>query len=188
MCVTAVVLAAASLATAAVGTGLSVKAAADQNAAQQDMLNMQRQQMVEDLQMKRLQAAQAETARLSDFRATRAANMVAIAGSGVGENISFLQGIAPEEEHALQLDLANIRLGMLGEENRMASEIRVNRLSSSISSYNKGVAIGKGVIGLAGSAVNAYSFQQNYKTPDTSLEANFDRTFAKPNASLIRGY
>jgi hypothetical protein len=184
MCVTAIVLAAASLAVAAGGTAMSIKSASDNNAAQQSMLQMQRQQAMEDLQNKRLQAQQAEVARLGDYRQQRAANLVAIAGSGVGENISFLQGIAPADDHALALDLRNIRMGMLGEENRVAADIRVNRLNSSVSNYNKNMAIGKSVISLAGAAVNSYSFASNYGVPDNSLEANFDRTFAK-SPSLI---
>ncbi|MCE2842498.1 MAG: hypothetical protein LW689_06935 [Novosphingobium sp.] len=165
MCISATVLAIASLATAAAGTVVSISAASANARAQQDMLDLQRKQMLEQRQMEALQAQEAAVQRAEDYRRQRAANLAALAASGVGENMSFLQGIAPAEEKALRTDLANIRLGFLGGQNRMADEIRVNRLNRDIVGMNKTASIAGSLINFAGSAAQIGNFYQTYNTP-----------------------
>lgn len=165
MCVTATILAAASLATAAAGTGLSIASANANAAAQEEQLQIQQKQYVEQLQTERLQAAEAEANRLSEFRRQRAANLAAMAASGLSENMSFLQGIAPAEKKALGIDLANIRLGLLGQESRMADEIRVNALSQSMVKANRSAAVAGSLINFASTATQIGSFYDTYRTP-----------------------
>lgn len=168
MCISATILAAASLATAAAGTAMSIASANANAAAQQQQLKIQQEQMIDQLRMERLQAAEAEVARLSDFRRQRAANMVAMATSGLSENLSFLQGIQPAEERALKFDLRNIRLGLLGQENRIANDIRVNRLNSQMVAANRSNAVAGSLIGFAGSALQIGQFYDAYRTPSAS--------------------
>lgn len=183
MCISATVLAVASLATAAVGTAVSISAANANAAAEQERLKIQQEQYRQELEMQRLQALEAENERVKAFRLQRAANLAAMAASGVGENMSFLQGIAPAEEQALRVDLRNIRLGQMGNENRMAAEIRVNRLNSAVTNYNRKVQIAGSLIDFAGSAVNAGQYASNYKSGSVGIDQNaLNRTYASNTA------
>lgn len=124
MCVTAAIAATAVV----VGTATSV-ASAKANAAQQKLaLDMERQQMNEQREVARLQAAEAEAARVRDYEAQRASNLAALAASGTRSE-SFLQGIEKASEQALALDLANIRAGFIGQDVAAMRGIRVNRMS-----------------------------------------------------------
>jgi hypothetical protein len=79
MCISATVLAVASLVTTAAGTAVSISAASANAAAQQDMLDLQRKQMREQMEVQALQAQEAATSRMEDFRRQRAANLAAMA-------------------------------------------------------------------------------------------------------------
>lgn len=163
MCISAGILAAASLATAAVGTAVAVDGAIKQAGYQQIQLAEQQKQLQMQKEQERLAAMEAEVARLDEFNRQRAANLAALAASGVGQHMSYLQGIAPAEDRALNYDLRNIRIGLLGTENRLASDIRVNRLESRIASSNKSRAIVGSLVDFAGSAVKAGSYYNDYK-------------------------
>ncbi|CAB4152610.1 hypothetical protein UFOVP616_22 [uncultured Caudovirales phage] len=136
MCVTAVVLAGASLAASAAGTIATI----DNNNYQAGMLQLQmdeqRNQLREQQKFEQLKAQEAELARLEDYRGLREANLLAVAGSGVGQNLSFLSGVSASDEKALKMDLGNIRLGMLGEQNRIANQIRVNDIDVRMAKSN----------------------------------------------------
>lgn len=147
MCVSALVVAGVSLAASAVGTIATI----DNNNYQAGMLQLQmdeqRNQLREQQKFEQLKAQEAELARLEDYRGLREANLLAVAGSGVGQNLSFLSGVSATDEKALKMDLANIRLGMLGEQNRIANQIRVNDIDvrmakSNAKSANLAAAIG----------------------------------------------
>lgn len=165
MCISATALAIASLVTAAAGTAVSISAASANAAAQQEMLDLQRKQMRVEMEQQVLQAQEAAMARMQDYRRQRAANLAAMAASGVSQNLSFLQGIEPAEEQALRTDLANIRLGFLGGQNRMIEEIRVNRLNSKVVSMNKTASIAGSLINFGQSAIGAANYAQTYGTP-----------------------
>lgn len=143
MCLTLTIAAAAA---AVVGTAVSIDSAIKTNAYTQMQLEAERDQLRQQREQARLQGMEAELARLEEFRRTRAANLAAIAGSGIGDHMSFFQGIEKAEEKALRHDLANIRIGVMGAQSRIASDIRVNRIASKVSSTNKTHAIiGAGV-------------------------------------------
>ncbi len=126
MCISAAIIAGVSLAASAVGAVATI----DNNNYQAGMLQLQmdeqKKQLRDQQKFEQLKAQEAELARLEDYRGLREANLSAIAGSGVGQNLSFLGGISKSDEQALKMDLGNIRLGMLGEQNRIANQIRVN--------------------------------------------------------------
>jgi hypothetical protein len=164
MCISLGVLAIGSLVTSAASTVMGISGANANAAAQQEMLDLQRKQMRDQMEMQVLQAKEAALNRMEEYRRGRAANLAAMAASGV-TNISFLQGIIPAEEAALRTDLANIRLGFLGNQNRMVEEIRVNRLNSAVTETNRKTAIAGSLINFAGSAMQIGNFYQTYKTP-----------------------
>lgn len=186
MCISATVLAAASLATAAVGTAMTISSANAQASAEQERLKLERQQQMQQMEMERIQAMEAEAQRQEDFRRQRAANMAALASMGVGQSMSFDQGIAEAEERALRLDLSNIRLGLLGAENRLVDNIRINKLNSAIVSTNRKAAVLGAGIGFANSAINTASYYQTYKTPGSGgIDAGLQqRTFDNNTAAL----
>jgi hypothetical protein len=136
MCVSALVVAGVSLAASAAGTIATI----DNNNYQAGMLKLQmdeqRNQLREQQKFEQLKAQEAELARLEDYRGLREANLLAVAGSGVGQNLSFLSGVSATDEKALKMDLANIRLGMLGEQNRIANQIRVNDIDVRMAKSN----------------------------------------------------
>lgn len=136
MCVSATVLAAAALVSSGVGTVASIGSANANKRAQQNMLDEQRKQLKEEREIARLQAQEAEIGRLNDFRRQRASNAAALAASGVRENISFLQGVMPAEERALRMDVSAIRMGDITAQNRLATQIRVNRFQRDIAGFN----------------------------------------------------
>jgi hypothetical protein len=98
--------------------------------------------------------------------------------------MSFLQGIIPAEEKALRTDLANIRMGFLGGQNRMADEIRVNRLNRDIVGMNKKASITNSLIGFAGSAAQIGNFYQTYNTPKATPRGT-TTTASDPNAIVV---
>lgn len=162
MCVT---LLAATLVTAAVSTVATIDNANYQAGMMELQLAEQREQLQQQREMERIAAMEAETLRLQDFRFQRNANLLALAASGTGQHMSFLQGIAPAEERALRTDLANIRLGRLGAENRIAQQIRVNRTQGLINQANKQSAVLGAVLDGVGSAVGAASFYNSTRAP-----------------------
>ena len=159
MCISLVAaLAIGSVVASAAGTAATI----DNNNYQAGMLSLQmdeqKKQLREQQQFERLKAQEAELARLEDYRGLREANLSAIAGSGVGQNLSFLSGVSSADEKALKLDLGNIRLGMLGEQNRIANQIRVNDIDVRMAKSNAKSANVAAGIGFIKSAANAAQY------------------------------
>jgi hypothetical protein len=160
MCISAAVIAGAALVASATGAAVSISSAKTNARMQKYSIDQQNKQIKEDREIALLQAQEAEAARLEEFRRQRAANLAAVAGSGVGQNISFLEGIAPAEERALRLDLRNIRMGNLMQRNRMADQIKVNQLSrqvAGINARNQTIGAVAGFVGDAASIGNSYN-------------------------------
>lgn len=136
MCVSALVIAGVSLAASAAGTIATI----DNNNYQAGMLKLQmdeqKKQLRDQQKFEELKAQEVELTRLEDYRGLREANLLAVAGSGVGQNLSFLSGVSASDEKALKMDLGNIRLGMLGEQNRIANQIRVNDIDVRMAKSN----------------------------------------------------
>lgn len=175
MCVSAAVMAAASLATAAVGTAASIDNANYQNGMAQLQLEEQRRQLRMEREGAELMALEAQLERLDEFERTRATNMALMAASGVTNN-SFLQGAAQDEEDRLRYDLSNIRLGELGQFNRLANETRATQFSSQISRANRNSAVIGSLLNFASSAIGTASTYESLRTPS-----------AQPRAASPRG-
>lgn len=162
MCVSLLV---ASLVVAAGSTVMSIDNANYQAGMTELQLNEQAEQMRKEQENVRLQAMEAEVARLEEYRQVREANLLALAGSGVGQNMSFMQGMEVANDRALRRDLANIRLGKLGGENRIAQQIRVNRTQLMISEANRSAAVLGAGLDFLGSAIQAGNIYQQTRTP-----------------------
>jgi hypothetical protein len=164
MCVSAAIIAGVSLAASAVGTIATI----DSNNYQAGMLKLQmdeqKSQLREQQKFEQLKAQEAELARLEDYRGLREANLLAIAGSGVGQNLSFLGGVSEADEKALRMDLSNIRLGMLGEQNRIANQIRVNDIDVRMAKSNAKSANLAAGIGFVKDATKIAKFYGDNKT------------------------
>ena len=136
MCVSALIIAGVSLAASAAATVATI----DSNNYQAGMLKLQmdeqKSQLREQQKFEQLRAQEAELARLENYQGLREANLLAVAGSGVGQNLSFLGGVTQADEKALRMDLSNIRLGQLGEQNRIANQIRVNDIDVRMAKSN----------------------------------------------------
>lgn len=165
MCISATVLAVASVVTAAAGTAVSISAANAQASAQQQQLKLQQEQLRQERENQLMQTQQAEIARLREFNKQRASNLASLASMGLGMSMSYLQGTEAAEEQALRLDLSNLRLGYLTGSNRIADEIRVNKLSSQVVNYNKNAAIIGAGLNFVQSGINAANYYNNYNTP-----------------------
>lgn len=163
MCVTATILAASALVSSAVGTAASISSAKANARMQKYTIDEQNKQLKEEREIAKLQAQEAEAARLEEFRRQRAANLSAIAASGVGQNISFLEGIAPAEEKALRTDLSNIRMGNLTQTNRLADQIRVNQLSRQVAGINARNQIIGAAAGFVGDVAKIGTDYKKYK-------------------------
>jgi hypothetical protein len=131
MCISATAALIASTAISAVGAGVSAvqqSAAAESEAAWRNyQLEIQNRQLAEDAELTRIQALETENARRDQSRRLRAANEAYIAGSGVGESRSFLQGVEPQNEAMLRQDVAALRLQSATQISRIADQITVNK-------------------------------------------------------------
>jgi len=131
MCISATAALIASTAFTAIGgvtSAVMQSAAADSEAAWRNyQLEIQNRQLAEDAELTRIQALETENARRDQSRRLRAANEAYIAGSGVGESRSFLQGVEPQNEATLRKDVAALRLQSATQISRIADQIAVNK-------------------------------------------------------------
>jgi hypothetical protein len=128
MCVTAMV---ASTLVSAVGgfvqAGQAAAAAESQAEWRNYQIEVQNRQLAEDAELTRIQALEVENQRREKSRKLMAANEAFLAGSGVGESRSFLQGVVPAEEFGLRQDVAALRLQSATQISRIADQIAINK-------------------------------------------------------------
>lgn len=138
MCISAAVLAVGSLvastAVTAVGSIVNARQASDIAYQEADyrskQLQVQNTQLIEDMRLAEVQAMQQENERQDQARRLRAANDAFIAGSGVGENISYMQGTDKANDLAVRQDVANLRLQSAVQRGRIVDQIGVNRMEN----------------------------------------------------------
>jgi hypothetical protein len=171
MCISAAVIAGVSLAASAIGTVASIDNSNYQAGMLELQMDEQKKQLREQQKFEQLKAQEAELARLEDYRGLREANLLAIAGSGVGQNLSFLGGVSEADEKALRMDLSNIRMGQLGEQNRIANQIRVNDIDVGMAKSNAKSANLAAGIGFVRDAAKAADFYSRNKTPSKSTSS-----------------
>jgi hypothetical protein len=131
MCIsaTAALIASTVVSVAAAGTSavMQSNAAETESNFRNYQLEIQNRQLADDQELTRLQALETENARRDQSRRLRAANEAYIAGSGVGESRSFLQGVEPQNDAMLRSDVASLRLQSATQISRIADQIAVNK-------------------------------------------------------------
>lgn len=163
MCITATVaIAGAMLASAAVTAGTSIMSA-NANAANAKYQNDVRQKELDErAKLSRLAAQQRENAAASEFadRRSKQYAAMALAQGFNGENISFFQGMDPEQKRQFGQTSMAIRLGLAAEESSIRDQVKISDYSKDISLFNsstqKIAAVGN-FIGDAAKAGNFYN-------------------------------
>lgn len=89
-------------------------------------LQKQNEQLKEDMKLTEVQALETENARREQARRVRAQNDAFLAGSGVGESRSFLDGVDQTNDRALRADLTSLRTNASVATSRIADQIGVN--------------------------------------------------------------
>jgi len=169
MCTGMELLLVASTAVSAVGGAVQAgqaSAAAESEAAFRNyQIEIQNRQLAEDKKQAEIQALQQENARQDASRRARATNEAFIASSGVGENISFLQGADVVAEKNLRTDVASLRLNAVIGQNRIADQIMVNKAEGQFATAKAGMTSQAAWTGAVTSTVgSALSNAYRYKT------------------------
>ena len=135
---------------------------------QKYQLDIQNKQLEADRKLQEINAAQVEGKRREEARKLRASNEAFIASSGVGQNISFLEGIDAASNRALKSDIASLRLNTAAETNRIADQIMVNKAQAQFGMGRAKVIGGNAVLGsifdIGASAASGYGKYDYYKT------------------------
>jgi len=159
----------ASTAVSAIGgvaqAGMTSAAAESEAAFRNYQIEIQNRQLEEDKKQAEIQALQQENARQEASRRARATNEAFIASSGVGENISFLQGADVVAEENLRRDVASMRLNAVIGQNRIADQITVNKAEGQFATARAGMTSQGAYIGaVTNVASTALSNAYRYKT------------------------
>lgn len=117
-----------------VGAAMTASAAQAENEYRQFQLDIQNKQLENDRKLAELNASQVETQRRQEARRLRATNEAFLAGSGIGQSMSFLEGADKAADRALRQDVASLRLNLATTTSRIADQISVNKAQSQFSS------------------------------------------------------
>lgn len=164
MCIT-LALAAASVAIGAVGAISGIGAANANKKAQIQQLQLQSRQLQQQATMELIAANNEETAKSTAFEADRSASLAAIGASGVGENISFFQGLDPANKEVFRRDVSNLRLNLGAKQSSISDQIGVNDVGIKIAKIQATASKVGAVTDFMQTAMSAASFFGKYKTP-----------------------
>lgn len=164
MCVTAV-LAAVAVVAAAAGTATSISAANNNSASAEYTRLVQNKQAKEARDTAEIQALQQENARTSEYEKTRSSAIAAIGASGLGEQISYFQGIEPDSRNAYLRDVRSVRLNLTQQQSGIADQIQVNDVAASTAKANASASKVGAVAGFVQTAMSAANFYNTNKTP-----------------------
>jgi hypothetical protein len=107
-----------------------------ENEYRQYQLDIQNRQLANDRKLAELNASQVEIERRKEARRLRATNEAFLAGSGIGQSMSFLEGADKAADRALRQDVASLRLNLATTTSRIADQIAVNKAQSQFSSFS----------------------------------------------------
>lgn len=172
----------AAAGTSVAASGYSIVSAQQSAQAQGDFANynaaMQNQALQEQQALAAISASEQEVQRMREYRRLRAANEAIISASGVGQNMSFLQGADAFARRLMEEDLAAIRLNEATGRSRIASQIAVNRaqasFTGSMAQIQANEAAVRGIAGAASAVGNYYYQSGRLATP-------------RPPASIMEG-
>lgn len=161
MCISAtIVIAGAMLASAAVTAGTSMMTANANASNAKYQAAVKKKELDERAKIARLQASQKENAAAGEFEERRSRQMAAMALSQGfnGENISFFQGINPEQEKQFGNTSLAIRLGLATEESAIRDQVGITDFSKDISLFNSQTQKIGAAGQFVGDAASSYSF------------------------------
>lgn len=164
MCVTAI-LAGAALVASAVGTYSSIKSANAQARSEQYVEQIKRKQLSEQAAMNKLAAAEQENQRGLQYASERSSALAAIGASGLGDHISFFQGLEPSNQDQFNDEVRAIRLNLTHSNSQIADSIQVSNFTSKMAKFNASMSKVGALAKFAGDAVSTFQFYQTYKTP-----------------------
>jgi len=165
MCISMALIAGATL-LAGAATAYSKISTAQANAGLAKYENAVRtKQLNERRDMEQLSAIETENQRTAEFQRARSTAFAAIGASGIGENISFIQGIDPEQQKALLRDVRNVRLNLTSTESGIRDEIQVGAYGVRVAKANATNATIGALADFAQTAMSAVSFYKTYGTP-----------------------
>lgn len=167
MCITAII-AGASLLMSAVGTVSSIQANNAQADQQRAVELFKRKQLSEQATMESLDAGSRELARYDTYERQRSASLAAIGGSGLGDHISFFQGIEPSNKDRLNDDIRAIRLNLVHTESQIADGITISEYASDLAGFNAKMSNLGAVANFASDVMGAYSFYSTNKIPSSA--------------------
>lgn len=165
MCATALIIAAAAVAASAASAGASIQSSNAQAANAQYESKVEQQRIGEQEQAASLQASQQQQVRGREFQRARSSALASIGASGLQENLSYSQGIAPSEDKAFGDDLRSIRLNLTGAQSNLADQARVSDFGARIAKSNAGSAKVGAFADFASTALGAYDFYGRNKPP-----------------------
>jgi hypothetical protein len=175
MCITIatmIVGAAISAASSIYGAAASSAAAQTESNFKNYQLEMQNRQLKDEQDMVRLKAQQTENERMEQSRRLRAVNEASIAASGVGENLSYLQGVEDYNDRTARQDIATLRLNSADQVSRIADQIQVNKVEGQFatakSKMTSQAAWTTGVLNAGASLVNGYNSYKGYSVPGSA--------------------
>ncbi len=139
MCISATVLiAGAMIASAGVAVTTSMMTASANAKQAEFAAKMRKKELDEKAQLARLSAQQKENAAAQDFaqRRSRQWSAMALRQGFQGENISFFQGIDPEQQRQLGQTSMAVRLGLATDESAIRDQVAITDYSKDISLFN----------------------------------------------------
>lgn len=162
----------AAATTSVAASGYSIVSAQQAASAQADWANynaeVQNQALQEQQQLAAVAATEQETQRMREYRRLRAANEALIAVSGVGQNMSFLEGADAFAKRMMEEDLAAIRLNAVAGQSRVASQISVNRaqagFTGNMAQIQANEATARGIASAASAVGNYYYTSERLRT------------------------
>lgn len=133
-----------------------------QSKFEQYQLQVQNQQLEQERKNMEIQQAIEENRRLEEAGRIASTNRATLAASGLGENMSFLMGRTPGDVRRLNDDIANIRLGAMTEQSRIADQIAVNNASAANARFAGQAARWNALGDLAQTGMQSYAFYSTY--------------------------
>lgn len=93
-------------------------------------IEMQNKQLKLENDILDQQAQQASVMRMEQARKVEETNIAAMSAMGVGENISYAQGIRPANEKALRRDILTMKSNLAFSQYRVSDQIRINNIQA----------------------------------------------------------
>lgn len=97
---------------------------------------LKQKQLSEQAEVTRLAAAQQELSRGRQYMSERSSALAAIGASGLGDHISFFQGLEPSNRDQFNDEVRAIRLNLTHEESQIADSIQVSEFTSKMAKFN----------------------------------------------------